>query len=283
MAPPDPAVTEDPCAGHEPVFLGGLHRSGTTALARLLAENPEVSGFSGTQAKEDEGQHLQDVYPPARAYGGAGRFAFDPRSHLVETSPLATPENAAQLWRQWAPHWDLNRRLLVEKSPPNLVMTRFLQRLYPCSRFVIIVRHPVVVALSTRKWRQSQSLTTTVNHWVRAHQTFRADAHHLDRLHVLRYEDLVTRPDEEVARLSQFLQLSTPLDPGLFDPSHSDRYIKQWEELRTSPVPWRRLTTTRMSRAARDELAHWGYRVPEVTSTDPLPSWVERTGDEGVE
>ena len=52
---------------HRFVFLAGLHRSGTTLLARLLAAHPEVSGFSGTGAPADEGQLLQSVYPAATA------------------------------------------------------------------------------------------------------------------------------------------------------------------------------------------------------------------------
>ena len=55
---------------HRFVFLAGLHRSGTTLLARLLAAHPEISGFSETGVPADEGQHLQGVYPAAREYGG---------------------------------------------------------------------------------------------------------------------------------------------------------------------------------------------------------------------
>jgi hypothetical protein len=65
---------------HRLVFVCGLHRSGTTPLTRCLADHPQVSGFRGTGVPEDEGQHLQDVYAAAAAFGGPGGFAFDPRA-----------------------------------------------------------------------------------------------------------------------------------------------------------------------------------------------------------
>ena len=143
---------------HRLVFVGGLHRSGTTPLARCLADHPQISGLSGTGVEEDEGQHLQSVYPPARAHGGPGRFALSAAAHLTETSPLLTPEVGPRLLEQWSPHWDLSRPVLVEKSPPNLLMTRFLQGAFPDARFVMVVRHPAIVSLSTRKWARLRSL-----------------------------------------------------------------------------------------------------------------------------
>src|SRR5215472_9779809 len=146
---------------HHFVFCCGLHRSGTTLLFRMLREHPKVSGFANNKdanewlALEDEGQFLQSVYPPGIVYGGPGRFAFYSEAHLTEESGLLTPENKAKLAGEWFPYWDLSREYLLEKSPPNLVMSRFLQSAFPNSWFVVIERHPVAVALATEKWSQT--------------------------------------------------------------------------------------------------------------------------------
>src|SRR3954453_21745732 len=134
-----PGPIEAAHSDHQLLFVGGLHRSGTTPLTRALAAHPEVSGFSGTGVTEDEGQHLQDVYPADNSWGGPGRFARRPGAHMTESSSLTTPESADRLWKLWEPHWDLEKRVLVEKSPPNLLMTRFLQALFPDALFLIII------------------------------------------------------------------------------------------------------------------------------------------------
>ena len=59
--------------GHKPVFLAGLHRSGTTLLARLLASHPEVSGFSGTGVPADEAT-IALLAPPLRATGAPAAY-----------------------------------------------------------------------------------------------------------------------------------------------------------------------------------------------------------------
>lgn len=70
------------------VFVCGLHRSGTSPLYRALAAHKDVS------ALPKEGQTLQSIYPRARDLGGPGRFGFDTRSHLTETSASGIGSNA---------------------------------------------------------------------------------------------------------------------------------------------------------------------------------------------
>jgi len=250
--------------GNRLVFVAGLHRSGTTPLARCLAGHPQVSGFSGTPATEDEGQHLQDVYPPARRYGGTGRFALDPRAHLTEDSPLATEENARRLFAQWRPYWDLSKPVLVEKSPPNLVMTRFLQALYPDASFVVVVRHPVVVCLSSRKWTRGRSLDALLRNWFAAHDIFSADAPHLARVHLVLYENLVTRSDHTLAGIRDFLGLDGDIPAGTLQGGRSSSYEASWESLASSRSPLRRRTHRRLCERYEERAAGYGYSLHDL-------------------
>ena len=160
------------------IFLCGLHRSGTSPLFQILREHPEISGFRNTGVPEDEGQHLQTVFPPATIHGGPGRFGLMREAHLTEDSDLLTPENKLKLFKEWSRHWDLTKPNLLEKSPPNLIKTRFLQSVFPNSYFIVILRHPVAVSLATWKWARC-SLESLTAHWVRCHEIFERDRSHL--------------------------------------------------------------------------------------------------------
>lgn len=258
--------------GHKLVFIGGLHRSGTTPLARCLATHPQVSGFAGTGAREDEGQHLQSVYPAAREFGGPGRFAFDPAAHLTEASPMAGDTARAALLGAWMPHWDTDKPVLVEKSPPNLVMTRFLQATFPEARFVIVVRHPVVVTLSTRKWARRMPLTKLAEHWFRAHDVFGEDAPQLRRLHVVKYEDLVGKPEPTLAAVADFLELDGPIPTGTLESGRSSTYEKTWREWSRSRRPGRRLAHRRLCKRFGERAAHYGYDMRDLAVSGPFPS-----------
>lgn len=211
------------------VFVGGLHRSGTSLVAGCLGAHPRVSALSRTGVPEDEGQHLQDVYPTAAMLGGPGLFAFAPAAHLDETSALATASSRDRLVRAWEPYWDLDRPTLLEKSPPNLLRTRFLQALFPQASFVMVVRHPGVVALATRAWRPDQPLVALLRHWFCAHAILRADAADIRRIAVVPYEAAVARPRAVFDALARWLGLGSGVPIATVDPARAETYRHRWQ------------------------------------------------------
>jgi hypothetical protein len=98
------------------ISVTGLHRSGTSPLHRCLRQHPQISGFQDTGVSEDEGQHLQCVLPPGGAVGGPGRLGYNPAAHMTETHPLADAQTAAELFRQWNPHWDLSPQSTLDAA-----------------------------------------------------------------------------------------------------------------------------------------------------------------------
>lgn len=225
---------------HPFAILGGLHRSGTTLLFRMLREHPEISGFANNPyanewlGAEDEGQYLQSVYPPAIFWGGPGKFAFDPEAHLTEESELLTPENRTKVAMDWFPYFDLSKRYLMEKSPPNILWTRFLQSVFPSASFVIIERHPVAVSLATEKWSPT-GYKSLVEHWLVAHEIFEKDRPHLQRVMSIKYETLISKPLDTLTTVYEFLGLSPHSTTFEATTEHNQRYFAKWQQLAKDP------------------------------------------------
>jgi hypothetical protein len=242
---------------HEFVFVGGLHRSGTTLLARAIAKHDKASGFRKTDALANEGQFLQSVYPIAREFGGTGRFGFDERSHLTEDSPLATDANRERLLTEWGQYWDLDKRVLVEKSPPNLLKLRFLQALFADAAFVVIMRHPIAVSYATQKWSET-SLESLIEHWLVCHEILLDDAPRIRRLMLVRYEDFVRDPEGIVARIQQRLGLAPSGATFAARSGINDAYFKRWNaRLR----PLQRRQHEELARRFEERANRFGYSL----------------------
>jgi hypothetical protein len=245
---------------HRFVFVGGLHKSGTSLVARCLAEHPLISGFSNTGVPEDEGQHLQTVFLPASAYGGPGKFGFHPQAHLTEASELVTDENRTRLQAEWGSHWDLTKPVFLEKSPPNLIRTRFLQALFPEASFVIVMRDPVAVAYATQKWSRT-GIDSLIEHWLVCHEIFERDRPHIRRLCVVRYEDIVEQPQPSLDRIFSFLDVDSVTCGIEVRPEVNAVYLQRWREdtLRSSTRD--QPDVLRIRQGYEERAAAFGYQL----------------------
>lgn len=245
---------------HRHVFVGGLHKSGTSLVARALAEHPLISGFRNTGVPEDEGQHLQSVYPTAGAYGGPGKFGFHPQAHLTEASELVTEESRARLLGEWGTRWDLTKPVLLEKSPPNLIRTRFLQALFPDAAFVMVMRDPVAVAYATQKWSRT-GIDSLIEHWLVCHETFERDRPFIRQLYVLRYEDLIERPQRSLERVFSFLGLDPVACRIQVRPEDNAKYLRRWSEDCALSSSDAETDAKRIARDCESRVAAFGYHL----------------------
>ena len=221
------------------VFICGLHRSGTSLLARNIARLENCTGFRQTGVIEDEGQSLQDVYPTSKTYGGAGKFGFDPRAHLTEISSLLTPENALKLRQSWERYWDQSKTIRVEKTPGNLLKTRFLQAMFPNTYFIVIKRHPLPVSMAHQRWKVSFApLHELFEHWLHCHALFDIDKKHLKHVYELSYEDYVRDPDKYHEEIAAFIGTRVPAHPmEQVTVAYNQKYLDRWSDLlNNSPV-----------------------------------------------
>lgn len=179
------------------VFVTGPHHSGTTLMNLLVSRSNETSGLSNTSVPQNEGQHLQTVYPKAYELGGMLGYALHPESKFTELSKECTAENAAQLFESWSQYWDMSKRVLVEKTPNHMVMMRFLQCLFSPerSKFVVTIRHPF--GASHFKWKLPKQVPIVKNtcgrpwllNWLQQMRTLKQDLPHLSNARVVIFEN----------------------------------------------------------------------------------------------
>ncbi len=266
-----PPLHETPAIGGDRfLFLGGLHKSGTSILHRLLRAHPETSGFCDTGFPQDEGHLLQSVYPPAWAHGGPGRFAFDPKSRITERSMLVSERSRSRLLREWGAYFDLDRKILLEKSPPNIVHSLFLQALFPRALFVFIVRHPVPVAYATLRWAKT-SIADLILHWRIAHKILIEDFDALERGMIIRYEDFVAEPLESMRKIYRFAGVhDMPLAETVSD--HSGKYFTHWQSERADVMAQLQDEIEMES----DVISHFGYSLSEPYVVAPYETGAAR-------
>ncbi len=225
-----PAVPE-----RRPVFICGLHRSGTTLLEQHLSARYRVARLRA-RVPENEGQFLQDVFPSEQPYGGPGHFAFYAQ---MTWGPVADPEAARaageRILRTWEPWVDGEGEVLVEKSPPNLTRIPYLRSLFPGARFVVWTRDPRAVAGSTRRWT-GLGLPLLMMHWNAAYM--KAIEGLKEDCLLASYEAFCDDPEGTLRRIAGFCGLAAR-EPALEVPprfarirNENDKYLAKFPDYR---------------------------------------------------
>ena len=265
-----------------PLFVLSLPRSGSTLLQKIVATSPDVATASepwlllpqlyalrphGAQAEYGHRTAARALADFADGLPG-GRPAY---LDEVARMALATYERAAA----GAP-W------FLDKTPRYHLIVDDLFTLFPDARFVFLWRHPLAVAASMiesfggGRWNLDRyssdlhgGLVRLVDAWSRADP----------RAVAVRYEDLVSRPDETAQRLFEFVGVA-PGAPDAFasvglrgrmgDRTGITAYatverasLDRWQRTMRNPLR-RRWCAGYLRFVGEERLAHMGYDLAAV-------------------
>ncbi|WP_120076496.1 sulfotransferase family protein [Aurantiacibacter odishensis] len=199
------------------LFVGGLHRTGTSLIAKLLASHPEIDAITDAPVPENEGAYLQGAIPHTARHGIPGHFATDPEQHLVEQSRFDTLEVRRRIEHDWNPWFSGGGSWRIEKSPVNLTRMRLYQQLFPLSQFVVVLRHPEAMAAALAKWTDNPA-PALIDYALAAYDLACRDLDYLHAAMVVRYEDLVADPEGCVGSVARFCGLDpVEVDSPVYD------------------------------------------------------------------
>ncbi len=186
------------------IFVAGLHRTGTSLLARMIGSHPDIAQIEGAPVPENEGCYLQGAIPYTARHGIPGHFATDPAQHLIEECRFDTLATRERLNADWAAWFDPEKNWRLEKSPVNLTRMRLYQQLFPLAHFVVILRHPEAMAAALAKW-SDRPTRELIDYALDAYELALGDVQFLHRVYMLRYEDLVRQSGELLSSLFAWL------------------------------------------------------------------------------
>jgi hypothetical protein len=239
------------------LFVLGCNNSGTTLLMELLEKHPLIRRLP------KEGQRLTSAIPNSAPLG-IGRV-FSQRADLFrwteETDGAAVP----RLRYDWAYYADARPGIRLEKSPPNTLRSRWLQRHFAPARFIVLVRDPYAVCEGIAR-RRGHSLVEAARHWRFVHEVLEEDLPHLDRYVTVSYEEFCERPEDVLSRLESFLDLPVPFDRALVGGSFNAHNIDGTPQRlqNFNDRSYQRLSRedlTAIGGAIGDVMTRWGYVV----------------------
>jgi sulfotransferase family protein len=135
---------------------------------------------------------------------------------------------------RWHSYWDPTKTICLEKTPGNLIMTRFLQAAFPHAYFIVIRRHPIPVSMASQKWSMS-SLHRLFEHWLRCHELFNVDKNYLRHVYELTYEDYVENPVKHHRQIAAFIGTRSISDQmESLSWTYNQKYLERWSNLLTN-------------------------------------------------
>ncbi len=286
------------------VFIVGCARSGTTLLRRMVDAHPDIAitrethwiskRFERQEGVTPDGLVTPELLSRLLSYAKFTRMRID----QDELEGLLSGEEPVPYASFVTGVFDLygkvqGKRLVGDKTPAYVRSIPTLHELWPEAKFVHIVRDGRDVALSAINWSRAYKLSNRFSTWTEHPVTTAAvwwewlvrlgreagNPLGPDLYHEVRYEELISEPEQTCERLCSFLGL--PYDDAMLrfheqlpDPRFYTKQ-KRWRPISAGLRDWRSQLDAgeveRFEAAAGDLLDELGYpRVAPDPSGEKL-------------
>jgi len=185
------------------LFIVGCYNSGTTLLSEILSSHDKISGLP------TEGQFLTDQFV-SDYHLGLPRMWVQ-REDLFRLTEKDAGPDVIRLKKEWGIRLDKSKPIFLEKSPPNVARTRWLQKHFENAYFIGIVRNGYAVAEGIARKAEPHHLINgwpidlCAYQWYRSNKILCEDAKHLRHFLWVKYEDLVDDTKRELEKIFSFL------------------------------------------------------------------------------
>lgn len=185
---------------HKWCFIVGCNNSGTSLLQTLLEQTGHVSTFAS------EGQFYTRTL--ARAERRGKERVWTEYLADLEMQRSESLDRLPRLVHDWMREFDVPiKTIILEKTPANAVRMEWLQKAFPRSYFIGLVRNGYAVAEGIRR-KGFKSLDRGARHWALVNEIMLQRANNVERFLEIRYEDLVNNYAESLDRLMGFIDIS---------------------------------------------------------------------------
>lgn len=201
------------------VFIVGCYNSGTTLLADLMGNHPDVS------ALPVEGVQLSDVWPLPETHAWNRMWFKCLEEMRLDPNGEDAERIADRVKRQWSLSF-ARRPLLLEKSIANVARMPFIQAHFRPAYFIYIVRNGYAVSeglrrgAKPRQWGRDDygdqyPISMCAEQWAWTDRIVTQDRPDLEHLHEMSYEAFAADPAATMRAVTDFLDIPAFSDSTL--------------------------------------------------------------------
>ncbi len=209
----------------EMVFIIGMGRSGTTLLTNILNSHDEIIATPENEfiinfhnhfkRKEFKDKKVVEEFVSFLNFKYSKTISFwKPKEGLINSileleDSQKTYANICKLVYLHYPFAEekTNVKLIIDKNPIYTIYIKNLKRIYPKSKFIILVRDYRDNILSRKKYSDTKSsIYKLAASWNYFYKVIENDCSEIKNdIHYLKYENLVSEPEKELKLLCSFL------------------------------------------------------------------------------